>query len=156
MLLTLFYINTELGLKTIKNILEQHPDPKRPDEELLRLLEICLRCNDFEFVGRQYLQVQGTAMGHRYAPSYAYLYMSQWESEALAKCPHQPLFYFRFLDDIIGAWPHGEEKFTEFIDILNSYHPSIKVKYEMHPVQVNFLDTVFLEQQQSKFETSFH
>lgn len=63
-------INTELGRRTIKNILEQHPDPKRPDEELLQLLEICLRCNDFEFAGRQYLQVQGTAMGHRYAPSY--------------------------------------------------------------------------------------
>lgn len=140
-------INTELGLSTIKNILEQHPDPKRPDAELLQLLEICLRCNDFEFAGRQYLQVQGTAMGHRYAPSYANLYMSQWECEALRKCPHKPTFYFRFLDDIIGAWPHGEYKFTEFINILNSHHPSIKVKYEIHPIQVNFLDTtVFLEQ----------
>lgn len=140
-------INTELGLRTIKNILEQHPDPKRPDEELLQLLEICLRCNDFEFAGRQYLQVQGTAMGHRYAPSYANLYMSQWEREALIKCPHKPTFYFRFLDDIIGAWSHSEQKFTEFIEILNSHHPSIKVKHEMHPIQVNFLDTtVFLEQ----------
>lgn len=84
-------------------------------------------------------------MGHRYAPSYANLYMSQWECEALTKCLHKPTFYFRFLEDIIGAWSHGEKKFTEFI--LNNHHPSIKVKYEMHPVQVNFLDTtVFLEQ----------
>lgn len=51
-----------------------------------------------------------------------------------------------FLDDIIGAWSHGEERFSEFIDILNNHHSSIKVKYELHPAQVNFLDTVFLEQ----------
>lgn len=85
-------------------------------------------------------------MGHRYAPSYANLYMSQWEHEALAKCPQKLTFYFRFLDDIIGAWSHGEQKFSEFIDILNNHHSSIKVKYELHPAQVNFLDTVFLEQ----------
>lgn len=29
--------------------------------------------------------------------------MSEWEREALAKCPCKPAFFFRFLDDIIGA-----------------------------------------------------
>lgn len=49
------------------------------------------------------------------------------------------------------------KKFTEFIDILNNHHPSIKVKYEMHPVQVNFLDTtVFLEQLDQNLKKNFY
>lgn len=139
-------INTEMGLKTIKNIFLKYPDRRRPDREILELLEICLKCNDFEFDNKQYLQVEGTAMGHRYAPSYANLYMSEWEREALEKCPFKPLFYLRFLDDIIGAWQHGEEKFKQFISILNNHHPSIKVKYSLEPKEINFLDTtVFFE-----------
>lgn len=67
------------------------------------------------------------------------------------QCTTPPIYSDRdgrgkFLDDIIGAWSHGEQKFSEFIDILNNHHSSIKVKYELHPAQVNFLDTVFLEQ----------
>lgn len=80
-------------------------------------------------------------MGHRSAPSYAHLYRSQWEQEALAKCPQKPTFFLRYLDDIIGAWSHGEEKFCKVINVLNNRHPSFKVKYELHSSQVNFLDT---------------
>lgn len=46
--------------------------------------------------------------------------MSQWEREALAKCPQKPTFFLRFLDDIIGAWSHGEETFCKVIDVLNN------------------------------------
>lgn len=83
----------------------------RPDAEILQLLEICLTNNDFQFDNKAYLQMEGTAMGQRYALSYANIYMSEWERVALAKCPLQPVFYLRFLDDIIGVWVHGEEAF---------------------------------------------
>ena len=80
-------------------------------------------------------------MGQRYAPSYANIYMSEWEREALAKCTHQPLTYLRFLDDIFGIWHHDITLFSDFISTLNNHHPSIKVKYIIDPLQVNFLDT---------------
>lgn len=80
-------------------------------------------------------------MGQRFALSYANIYTSEWEGEALAKCPHKPSFYLRFLDDIIGAWPHDISLFKGFIDILNNHHPSIKIKYTIDLHQVNFLDT---------------
>ncbi|KAE8277735.1 hypothetical protein D5F01_LYC24245 [Larimichthys crocea] len=50
-------------------------------------------------------------MGQRFAPSYANIYMSEWEREALAKCTHKPLIYLRFLDDIFGIWTHDIEHF---------------------------------------------
>ena len=80
-------------------------------------------------------------MGQRFAPAYANIYMSEWEQEALAKCPLKPLFYYRFLDDIIGAWTHTLEQFTDFVHTLNTHHPTIKLKATIHPTSVNFLDT---------------
>lgn len=138
-------IDTATGLHTVRNKFNQFPDPKRPDNILLHLLQICLTHNDFEFDDRLYLQIHGTAMGQRFAPAYANIFMSEWEREALAKCPLKPFFYYRFLDDIIGAWTHTLEQFTDFINILNTHHPTIKLKATIDPHSVNFLDTtIFL------------
>ena len=134
-------IQTEDGLGAVREALTRYPDTSRPDSHILELLEICLTSNNFTFNNNQYLQIQGTAMGQRYAPSYANIYMAQWEREALTKCTHRPILYLRFLDDIIGVWTHGIGTFEHFIDILNNHHPTIKVKYSISPVQVDFLDT---------------
>lgn len=139
-------INTNMGLRAVREVLNRHPDPSRPDSELLQLLEICLTYNDFIFNDQWFLQIQGTAMGHRYAPSYANIYMSEWEREALAKCPLKPSFYYRFLDDIIGVWPHGTHEFMQFVKILNDHHPSINIKHTLDPHSVNFLDTTIHSQ----------
>lgn len=129
------------GLEAVKTILHRHPDLKRPDAELLQLLEICLTHNDFLFDGQYYLQMQGTAMGHKYAPSYANIYMSEWEQGALSLCDIQPAFYKRYLDDIIGIWSHELESFKTFFQTLNNYHPSIKLKHNLQLESINFLDT---------------
>jgi len=42
--------------------MEKYPDSKRPDEYILKLLEINLTKNDFEFDSKFYLQDKGTAM----------------------------------------------------------------------------------------------
>ncbi len=57
----------------------QYPDPKRPDNYILKLLEINLTKNYFEFNSKYYLQVKGTAMGKRFAPSYTNIFMAKWE-----------------------------------------------------------------------------
>lgn len=68
-----------LGLQALHRILNQHPDPTRLDKELLQLIELCLNNNDFFLFNQQYyLQTYGTAMGQRFALSYANLYMSEW------------------------------------------------------------------------------
>ena len=134
-------INTQIGIKAIKSIFNNNPDNNRPDKEIIQLLTTCLNNNDFSFNNKQFLQIHGTAMGQRYAPSYANIYMSEWEREALAKCTHKPLTYLRFLDDIFCIWQHDISLFSDFIDTLNSHHPSIKVKYIIDPLQIHFLDT---------------
>lgn len=127
------YTNVNTTPNGLQIIFHRFPEPGRPADELLQLLEV--------FNDKHFLQVRGTATGQRFALSYANIYTSEWEREALAKCPHKPSFYLRFLDDIIGAWAHDISLFKGFIDILNNHHPSIKIKYTIDLHQVNFLDT---------------
>lgn len=134
-------INTESGLKAVKSIFQRYPNKKRPDKELLELLLINLTRNDFNFDSKFYLQVQGTAMGKKFAPSYANIFMAEWEAGALARCPQKPIHYYRFLDDIFGIWTYSTSDFYKFIDTLNSHDPTIKVKFTISETTVEFLDT---------------
>lgn len=129
------------GISCVKKMFEKHPDPKRPDEELLQLLKINLTRNDFMFNDESYLQVKGTAMGKRFAPAYANIYMANWETEAFQKCPKKPACYVRYLDDIWGIWSGSLAEFEEFFNILNTHDPSITLKKEINPQFINFLDT---------------
>ncbi|XP_036071479.1 uncharacterized protein LOC118599729 [Oryzias melastigma] len=134
-------INTQEGIRSIKNIFNKFHDPQRPDEEILKLLEINLTRNDFEFDQHFFLQIKGTAMGKKFAPAYADIFMAEWEAEALEKCSKKPLHYFRYLDDIWGVWTHAEQDFQHFIDTLNNHNPSIKLKSTINQESINFLDT---------------
>lgn len=134
-------IDTQAGLLAVQKIFQKHPDENRPDDAVLKLLEINLTKNDFEFNEEYYLQIKGTAMGKRFAPAYANIFMANWEEEALSKCPKRPLYYLRYLDDIWGIWTYSEQEFDQFIDILNNHDPSIKCKHITNQNSIDFLDT---------------
>lgn len=135
-------IETEVGLKAVEKCMRQYPDPARPDTYILKLLEINLTRNDFEFDSKFYLQTKGTAMGKKFAPSYANIFMADWEHTALTSAPKRPHAYYRFLDDIWGVWTHSMEDFIKFTDHLNHHQQSIKIKYTVDLNEVNFLDVV--------------
>lgn len=141
------YTNIEipLGMEAIKKILRRYPDPKRPDEILMKLLDISLTRNDFVFQDKFYLQTKGTAMGKRFAPAYANIYMADWEETAFLKCKLLPKIYIRYLDDIWGIWTHSKEDFEVFVQTLNSHHASIKVEPELNDTEVHFLDTTIFK-----------
>lgn len=129
------------GIEAVRKAFLKHPDPRRPDRELLKLLEINLTKNDFEFNNKIYLQLTGTAMGKRFAPGFAGLFMNEWDDAVLQKAPKKPLVYLRYLDDIFVCWTHGEEELTQFLTLLNTHNPAITIKHTMSEVSVDFLDT---------------
>ncbi len=145
-------IDNRMGLESVRQAFLNNQDPKRPDVEVLRLLLTSLKNNDFIFDNEWYLQVGGTAMGKKFAPNYANIFMAQWEKEALEKCPKKPQCFFRYLDDIFLIWPHSREEFTEFFNILNSHHPSIKLKSTISENTIPFLDTTIFKG--SRFQTT--
>ena len=135
-------IDTPLGLKAVKKALDASPVLSRPDDFILQFLELTLTRNDFLFDKSFFLQTCGCAMGRKYSPAYADIYLADWEESAFLKCPLRPLVYFRYLDDIFGLWDKSEVDFNNFIQILNSHHPRIKLKHTFHLQQVPFLDTI--------------
>lgn len=97
-------IKVGTGLAAVSAHLERHPQDSRPDKQLLRLLELSLTCNDFELNGNTYLQVKGVAMGKRFAPAYANIYLAEWEATVFPLCALRPSCFHRFLDDEMGVW----------------------------------------------------
>lgn len=51
-------IEIERGLEAVVKCLWKYPKEGRPDQSILRLLELSLRRNDFGFNGRHFLQVK--------------------------------------------------------------------------------------------------
>lgn len=56
-------IDTVLGLQALTDMFQRFPDASRPDRDILKLLEITLTKNDFEFNGRHYLLACNCAIG---------------------------------------------------------------------------------------------
>ena len=133
-------IDNNMGLQAVQSTFLKHPDPHRPDQQLLQLLRINLECNDFHFLDRTYLQISGTAMGKKFAPAYANIVAAHWEEEALSHCPLQPFFYKRYLDDIFIIWHHDLPSFHNFFQILNTSHPSMRLKHTIQTQSIDFLD----------------
>ena len=136
------YTNMNLNriLEITKQTFLQNPDANRPDDELIALLELTLYNNDFEFNGELYLQVHGIAMGKKYAPGLANLYLKSFDNDAQTKFDYNPEFYFRFLDDVFFVWGHGMERLLKFQDYLNNLIPDIEITFEFHETTIPFLD----------------
>ena len=138
------YTNMNIGrtLRIVKIALAKTAGlfPNRPDEYLLKLLELTLTGNDFEFNGQWYLQVWGTAMGKDYAPSLADLFLEYFDERAMAYHV-TPRHYFRFLDDVHFVWTGTRGQLTEFNEYLNGLINSISVELKAHSFAAEFLDT---------------
>ena len=142
---TALYTNipNEEGINCIREILkkERNSQEKPSNESLMNLLELVLTKNNFQFNGEHFLQIGGTAMGTRVAPTYANLFMRSLELEILEKSIKKPLVWYRYIDDIFFIWEHGEESLSEWIKYLNKYHKSIKFTAECSKSEISFLDT---------------
>lgn len=111
------------------------------NQSLIRLLKLVLEKNNFEFNGSHYIQVGGTAMGTRVAPSLANLFMADFENRYIYTYHLQPTLYKRYIDDCIMIWQHGRTELDRFLDHLNACHDSIKFTAEISDKEVPFLDT---------------
>ena len=79
-------------------------------------------------------------MGTKLAPAYANIFMGKLEQSIFSHAPLKPSFYRRFIDDILMLWPHSELELKNFLQNLNSFHPSIKFTSEYSPDKITFLD----------------
>ena len=133
-----------LGLEAISHFLDDRPHPQIPSTDFLcKLAEFVLTCNAFSFEDEFYLQTKGTAMGTRMAPSYANLFMGLLEKKFLHTQNLKPILWYRFIDDIIMIWPHGQATLTSFLNDLNNFGP-LNFTHTISKSQITFLDVDLL------------
>ena len=118
----------------------ERSDSGIPTRYLSKLLELVLQCNNFQFNKKHYLQVNGTAMGTRVAPTYANLFMDSVERKYIYTYHKPPKYWFRFIDDIWAIFEGTRTELDEFISHINSCHESIKFTAEISKDSVVFLD----------------
>jgi hypothetical protein len=82
------------GIEACKEVWNQRVSQHLSTESLLQLLEHVLKFNNFMFNGEHYLQISGTAMGTKMAPSYANIFMGRLERRLLHYAPIKPLSWY--------------------------------------------------------------
>jgi hypothetical protein len=61
-----------------------------------------------------FLQINGTAMGTKMAPSYANIFMGKLEKLITQYAPYKPISCFRFIYDVDMKWTDSEENLNRF------------------------------------------
>ena len=82
-------------------------------------MALVLMWNIFEFDLRLFIQIIGTAMGTRPAPTFACLFMGKIDKmirwAAIVGIRNLIHFYKRFIDNILIIWLGTEEEFLTFM-----------------------------------------
>ena len=73
---------------------------KKALESLIKMAEFVLKNNLFEFNNKVFQQMSGTAIGTKFAPPFACIYMDRVEQDFLETQELQPMLWLRFNDDI--------------------------------------------------------
>ncbi|KAJ4426761.1 hypothetical protein ANN_26560, partial [Periplaneta americana] len=108
----------KVSLKETLELLRPHFPP-----EVIELCNHTLSSSYFIYKGQYYEQSDGVAVGSPLSPAIANLYMEDFEHRALENVPLKPAHFYRYVDDTLVFWPHGEAKLQEFQEQYPPEHP---------------------------------
>ena len=79
-------------------------------------------------------------MGTKMALTFANIFMAKIEKEILRQSSIKPIFWKKFIDDVISAWYTCRNEIEEFLLKANHFHPTIKFKAEISETETTFFD----------------
>ena len=147
-----------LGLEAISFWLDKHGnkiEPRFSKDFILQGLDLILQNNSFFFDDRYFLQIKGTAMGTKVAPTYAGLVLGfleekmhleiekKFDTNFANYIKHQ---WKRYLDDCFIFWDKTDRELKDFHMLLNQLHESIKFTIETSEKELPFLDILIIKQ----------
>jgi hypothetical protein len=89
-------------------------------EDIMELLEVCLRTTYFQVDDKFFQQKNGMAMGSSLSPVVSNIFMEYYEKLALDTAQYKPSLWLRYVDETFVVWPHGLDRLQDFLKHLNS------------------------------------
>jgi len=136
-------IPQDFALNSCKTALESFTDlseiTRLNTSEIISLTKMCLDASTFQWHSEFYRQIRGCPMGSPISVAISELSIQNFEKSALSNAPCRPLFWKRYVDDILTALPSN--LIQEFLDHLNSQNENIQFTHEIEANNViPFLD----------------
>ena len=145
----------QAGLEALRGALDKRKTHKVTKGKLVKMAELILKNNYFQFSDKVYQQISGIAIGTKFAPPYTCIFMNQVENKFLKTQKFQTLVWFRYIDDIFFIWTHGEKNLKNFMMEFNNFNPNIKFTNEFSEASINLLH-LNVKLSNSKLQTSLY
>ena len=115
------------------------------------MIELVLKSNYFKFNRKVKQQLSGTAIGTKYAPQYACIFMNKVETNFLEIHKHKKTVWLRCIHDIFFIWENAKQQ----LEKLDQTHTNLTFTYKSSMETRSFLD-LSLTLSNGKLYTDFH
>ncbi|PFX11502.1 hypothetical protein AWC38_SpisGene24737 [Stylophora pistillata] len=123
-------IPLQLALQCTETAIRKSTEPlPLPTDDIMDLLNICLTSTYFQYNGKHYKQLHGTAMGSPVSVVIAEIVMQNIEERALSTCRQTIPLWLRYVDDTFTAVRHDE--IDAFHNHLNEQNTDIQFTREV-------------------------
>ena len=92
------------GISALKSKLDEQSSSKIPNDDLVKLAEFVFKNDFFEFNIEIKQLISATAIGTKFAPLYACIYMNKTETDFLKTQELEPFLWLRYTDNIFLIW----------------------------------------------------
>ena len=104
----------EVSLVALCEKLDERVEKKIPSSDLANMAEFVLKNNYFDFDSKVKKQISRTAIGTKFAPPYACIFMDKVERKFVEAEDIKLGVRLRYIDDISFIWREGENKLESF------------------------------------------
>ena len=128
------YTNIPLtdSINACRSFLNRHTSDPALINDIPVLIGFILTHKLMKFNNDHNLQINGTAMGTKMAPTYANISMDAIDNSFISACPQKPSIHYRYIDDIFLIWPNGNDSVKHFVELANNLHLNIKFTLHYH------------------------
>ena len=118
-------------------------------------LALILTLSNFIFNLKLYFQIKSSVMGTKCAPTYANIFMSEFEERYIyLLVRNKSSNYLRFINDIFMIWTVSENELNSFINEINKETSFHKFDFKFSKEKIEFLDTLVYKDHNNHLQTT--
>ena len=120
-------------------------------------LALILTLNNFLFDCMHHLLIKGCVLGTIYAPTYANVFMANFELKYIYPyIKHKTKMFLRFIDDLFMIWTSSEQELLDVMTGLNKKNPSIKFEFKYSQTKIEFLGVLVYKDNNNMLQTTIN